>query len=60
MLEQLQIIQAEYYDTLTISIDSDFQIHLKQPPNFCFVNNYFDEKLKACKANINIQPVFNH
>ena len=46
--------------TISISSDDDFQIHFKRPPNSCFVNNYFDEGLLACQANIDIQPVFNH
>ena len=48
------------YKALSISDDNDFQIHLRRPPNSCFVNNYFDEGLMAWKANIDIQPVFNH
>ena len=38
--------------------DNDFQIHLKQQFNVCFINNYFPES--AWKTNIDIQPVFNH
>ena len=60
ILEELKISEDDYYKALSISDDSDFQIHLKRPPNSCFVNNYFDEGLIAWKANIDIQPVFNH
>ena len=60
ILQELAISEQEYYDALSISSDVDFQIHLKRPPNSCFVNNYFDEGLIAWKANIDIQPVFNH
>ena len=60
ILQELQISEDDYYKALSISTDSDFQIHLKRPPNSCFVNNYFDEGLIAWKANIDIQPVFNH
>ena len=56
----LGITEEEYYSTLTICIDTDFQIHIKREPNACFVNNYFVEGLQAWKANIDIQPVFNH
>ena len=36
------------------------QIHIERIPNPCFVINYFVEGLLAWKANIDIQPVFNH
>ena len=60
ILQELKISEDDYYKALSISKDSGFQIHLKRPPNSCFVNNYFDEGLLAWKANIDIQPVFNH
>ena len=40
--------------------DEYFQIHLKREPDACSINNYFPEGLIAWKANIDIQPVFNH
>ena len=49
-----------YYAALPISSDNDFLLHLRQPPNSCFVNNYFEEGLIAWEANLDIQPVFNH
>ena len=45
---------------MSISNDSDFQIHLKHQPNACFINNFLEEGLQAWQANIDIQPVFNH
>ena len=45
---------------MSISNDSDFQIHLKRQPNACFINNFLEEGLQAWQANIDIQPVFNH
>ena len=39
ILQELQISEDDYYKALSISNDSDFQIHLKRPPNSCFVNN---------------------
>ena len=60
ILQELKISEQEYSEALSTSSDTDFQIHLKRPPNSCFVNNYFDEGLMAWKANIDIQPVFNH
>ena len=38
----------------------DFQIHLEGEPNACFIKSYFVEGLQVWKANIDIQPVFNH
>ena len=29
-------------------------------PNFCFINNYFVAGLKGFRANVDLQPVFNH
>ena len=60
ILAELKLTKEEYYGALSISIDSDFQIHLKRKPNACFINNFFVEGLQAWKANIDIQPVFNH
>ena len=60
IIQELNVSENDYYKALSTSDDSDFQIHMKRPPNSCFVNNYFDEDLMAWKANIDIQPVFNH
>ena len=60
ILQELEISEQEYYEALSTSSDADFQIHLKRHPNSCFVTNYFHEGLLAWKANIDIQPVFNH
>ena len=50
----------DYYNALSISSDNDFHMHLKRQPNECFISNYFVESVQASKANIDIQPVFNH
>lgn len=60
ILKELEIDENEYYNALLISSDNCFQVHMKRPPNSCFVNNYFEEGLLAWEANIDIQPVFNH
>ena len=60
ILAELGITEDQYYNALSISSDSDFQIHIKREPNACFVNNFFTEGLQAWKANIDTQPVFNH
>ena len=60
ILQNLGLTEKEYYDALSISSDDDFYLHLKRDPNSCFINNYFNEGLTAWKANLDIQPVFNH
>ena len=59
ILNKLDLTEDEYYNALSISKDSDFEIHPGRPPNSCFVNNYFTEGLRAWEARMNIQPVFN-
>ena len=54
ILNKLDLTEEEYYNALSISKDSDFDIHLKRPPNSCFVNNYFAEGLRAWEANMDI------
>ena len=41
ILAELDISSQDYYNALSISVDNDFQIHLKRSPDSCFVNNYF-------------------
>ena len=60
ILQDLNIVEADYYNALSVSTDSDFQVHFKRQSNSCFVNNYFAEGLLAWQANIDIQPVINH
>ena len=59
ILNMLDINVDAYYKSLEISDDNDFQIHLRQNPTSCFVNNYFKVSLEAWEANMGIQPVFN-
>ena len=59
ILSELSISSEDYYNALAISHDEDYELHLIRPPNSCFVNNYFEVGLKAWKANMDIQPVFN-
>ena len=60
ILNKLNIKENECYEALSISSDTDFQIHLRRMPNSCFINNYFAGGLRAWRANTDIQPVFNH
>ena len=60
ILQSLNLTENEYYSTLSISGSTDYEIHLKRPPNSCFVNNYNPVVLSAWKANMDLQPVFNY
>lgn len=57
MLTDLYVSVDTYYSALEISEDTDFQIHLRRPPSFYFISNYFQLGLKAWDANIDIQHV---
>ena len=54
ILTKLNVTERERYSVLSISSDSDFQIHLKRQPNSCFINNFFSKSLQAWQANIDI------
>ena len=54
------VTEAEYYWALSISADSDFNLHLKRPIDSRFINNCFVAGIKRSSANVDLQPVFNH
>ena len=60
VLHYLHIDKSEYYNCLSVACGVDYEIHLKRPPNSCFINNYNPIVLFAWQANMDIQPVFNH
>ena len=60
ILNRLGINEDEYYDALSTSPDSEFKLILERPPDSCFIDNYFKAGLKAFRANIGIQPVFDY
>ena len=60
ILTSIGITEDEYYWALSISPDSDFELHLKRPVDSCFINNYFVAGIKGFAANVDLQPVFNH
>ena len=60
ILNSLQITRDKYYTCLAISGGDEYEIHLKHPPNSCFINNYSPVVLLAWQANMDIQPFFNH
>ena len=47
ILAELKLTEEEYYGALSISKEPDFQIHLKQKNNTCFINNVFVDGLQA-------------
>ena len=60
-LNELDITEQDYQWALSISPDSDHELHLKRPIDSCFINNYFYiAGLKGFAANVDSQPVFNH
>ena len=59
-LKFLNIAKVDYHDALSISPTSDYEIHLKRPPNSCFINSYNPIMLKAWRANMDLQQVLNY
>ena len=59
-MNSIGITKEQYYWALSVSADSDFNLHLKRPPDSCFINNYFLAGVKGFKANVDLQPIFNH
>ena len=60
VLHSIDIAENDYYEVLSVAGGTDFELHLKRPPNSCFINNYNPFILKAWQANMDLQPVFNH
>ena len=52
ILDAINITQDQYYWALSISPDSDFELHLKRPVDSCFINNYFVAGIKGFAANV--------
>lgn len=60
ILSSLGITEEQYYRALSVSRDSEFDLHLKRPLDSCFINNYFVAGVKGFRANVDLQPIFNH
>ena len=60
VLAMCKVSKDEYNWALSISADSDFELHLKREVDSCFINNYFEAGIKGFRANVDLQPVFNH
>ena len=56
----MKVSSRDYEEVPSISENSDFQSHYKRAPNSWFVNYCFCDGLMAWRANMDIQPVFNH
>ena len=59
ILISLGITEEQYYWALSVTRDSDFDLHLKRPLDSCFINNYFVAGIKGFRANVDLQPLFN-
>ena len=60
IFQYLDITKKQYEWALSISPDSDCDLHLKRSVDSCFTNNYFIAGIKGFAANVHLQPVFNH
>lgn len=60
IFQEIAITNEEYEWALTISPDSDCELHLKRPIDSYFTNNYSIAGIKGFAANVDLQPVFNH
>ena len=60
IFKELGVTKQQYEKALSVSPDSDFDLHLRRPIDSCFTNNYFIAGIKGFAANVDLQPVFNH
>lgn len=60
IFQDVGITKEQYQWALSISPDSDYELHLKRPIDSCFTNNYFIAGIKGFAANVDLQPVFTH
>ena len=60
VFNSVNITEEQYYWALSISSDSDYELHLRRPIDSRFINNYFIAGIKGFAANVDLQPVFNH
>ena len=59
VLANVDISEQDYYWALSVSADSDYDLHLKRSTDSCFINNYFVVGVQGFAANVDLQPVFN-
>ena len=54
ILNDIGITEQDYQWAISISPDSDYELHLKRPLDSCFINNYFIAGLKGFAANVDL------
>ena len=54
-----KVSKDEYNWALSVSADSNSELHLKRAVDSCFINNYFEAGIKGFRANVDLQLVFN-
>ena len=59
IFQELGITKEQYENTLSLSPDSDYDLHLKRPIDSCFINIYFVARIKGFVVKRNID-FFNH
>ena len=59
-MDWLNINEDQNEQAVSISPNSDFDLHLRRPVDICVINNYFVAGIKGFAANVDLQPVFNH
>ena len=60
IFRSIGITKQDYEWALSVSPNSDYELHLKRPLDSCFTNNYFIAGIKGFGANVDLQNVFNH
>ena len=60
ILHSLDITEIDCYEALSTAAGTDYELHLKHPPNRCLINNCNPSVLKVWQGNMDLQPVFNH
>ena len=59
IFKSVNITEEQYYWALSVSTDSDYELHLKRPIDSCFINNDFIAGIKGFRAIVDLQPVCN-
>ena len=60
IFQDVGITEEQYQWALSVSPDSDYELHLKRPIDSCFTHNYSIAGIKGFAASVDLQPVFNH
>ena len=60
IFQDVGITKEQYQWALSVSPDSDHELHLKRLIDGCFTKNYFIAGVKGFAANVDLQPIFSH